>query len=191
MRHCIDCGASTSNAEHQRCMSCEYARRREGREDRFWAKVDRSGGGAACWPWQASRTPSGYGRFGDRATQGGWRVAHRVAYQLVVGPIPEDMELDHTCHNRDVSCPGGSECHHRRCVNPAHLDPVTTRVNLLRSPFGAGALSRRTHCGQGHAYTPENTYLRQKRAGFARACRRCHADREWMRRYGPSNEVAA
>jgi hypothetical protein len=84
-------------------------------EERFWAKVDRLGP-EECWMWLASTNSKGYGKFG----QGGkTRPAHRVAYELVKGPIPEGMVLDHLCQRR-------------RCVNPSHLEPVTSHVNTER-----------------------------------------------------------
>jgi hypothetical protein len=78
---------------------------------RFWAKVDKSG---ECWLWTASRKPNGYGQFMM------WpklRYAHRVAYELLVGPAPETADLDHTCHNR-------------ACVNPEHLRVTDRKQNL-------------------------------------------------------------
>ena len=91
----------------------------------FWARVDRSGGPDACWPWLDHINECGYGMF-----YGGQRRAHRIAYQLLVGLIPPGLELDHTCHTE--ACPGGRECLHRRCVNPAHLEPVTKSENARR-----------------------------------------------------------
>ncbi len=79
-------------------------------EDRFWAKVDRSGD---CWEWTASKI-KGHGHLG--AANGGTAYAHRVSYELLVGPIPAGMEIDHMCHNRG-------------CVNPEHLRVVTPKQN--------------------------------------------------------------
>lgn len=85
-------------------------------QDRFWAKVDKSGG---CWLWTAFVHPNGYGIFkvGRKAVG-----AHRVAYELLVGPIPEGYEIDHR-----TSCP-------RNCVNPAHLRSVTQAQNKQNRP---------------------------------------------------------
>ena len=74
----------------------------------FWARVVK---GPDCWEWQGPRDTSGYGRHGHFR-------AHRVAYQLMVEPIPVGLVLDHLCRN-----PG--------CVNPDHLEPVTTRENTV------------------------------------------------------------
>lgn len=134
--------------------------------ERFWAKV--SVAESECWMWSGEVNANGYGRYWvvpkeDR------EVAHRVAYEALVGPIPDGMVLDHECHTRDGSCTGGNDCLHRRCVNPAHLAPVTPVENMQR-----GVQARRTHCPQGHEYTPDNTYLRKDRVnGTQRQCRAC------------------
>lgn len=91
-------------------------------EERLWAKVNKTAG---CWEWTAGKNAYGYGRL-QVLTRGKARalLAHRVAYELLVGEIPEGLGLDHMCHN-----PG--------CVNPAHLRPVTAKENLenLTGPF--------------------------------------------------------
>jgi hypothetical protein len=90
---------------------------KESDADRFWAKVDKS---SECWLWTASRKPNGYGQFMM------WpklRYAHRVAYELTVGPVPSGTDLDHVCHSR-------------ACVNPAHLR-LTTRKQNLENHSGA------------------------------------------------------
>jgi len=98
-------------------------------EQRFWSYVNR-GGPDDCWLWTGG-TSAGYGRF---TPEHGVRVrAHRLAYELTVGPIPDELQIDHLCHNRDATCPGGPSCRHRRCTNPAHLEPVIQQVNLQRA----------------------------------------------------------
>ena len=81
--------------------------------DRFWMKVCFTG---FCWEWTADRAKSGHGRI---RVDGRTQMAHRIAYELLVGPIPEGLELDHLCRN---TC----------CVNPDHLDPVTHLENMRR-----------------------------------------------------------
>jgi hypothetical protein len=103
-------------------------------EQRFWENVAKSDG---CWMWTGTKDPHGYGRFWTGTTIG---LAHRWAYELLVGPIPTDLELDHLC--RVTSC-----------VKTEHLEPVTHAENMRR-----GSVAKRTHCPQGHPYTPENTY---------------------------------
>ena len=89
----------------------------ESDKSRFWAKVDKSG---ECWPWTASRKPNGYGQF---MVWPKLRYAHRVAYEMAVGPVPAKTDLDHTCHDR-------------ACVNPSHLR-LTTRKQNLENHSGA------------------------------------------------------
>jgi hypothetical protein len=83
-----------------------------------------------CWRWTGSVNAHGYGVIRPNGSDRVVRV-HRVAYELFVGPIPEGLTLDHLCHSRDPDCPGGP-CVHRRCVNPAHLEPVTRSENVRR-----------------------------------------------------------
>lgn len=97
--------------------------------ERFWAKVDRSGGPDACWPWTGFIDREGYGliRLGDTSV-----TSSRLAWTLTNGVNPEGLEVDHECHNRDIACEGGVTCPHRRCCNPSHLDAVTHSVNMRR-----------------------------------------------------------
>ena len=134
---------------------------------RFWAKVDTSGD---CWLWTACRVRKGYGRFFVAGHLPPVMYAHDFAFELLVGPIPDGMGLDHLCHTANGTCEGGSSCQHRRCVNPVHLEPVTTRVNVLRGLSRSGLNARKTHCQHGHAFTPQNTKV--SRAG-ERRCRTC------------------
>jgi hypothetical protein len=98
--------------------------------------------------------------------------AHRVAYELLIGAVPNDLTLDHLCHTRDAACPGGRTCPHRRCVNPAHLEPVSGRVNRLRGRSPAAANVHKTHCPKGHPYDEANTYVNPAHGG--RVCRTCN-----------------
>ena len=129
--------------------------------DRFWNKVSTTDG---CWEWQAGLNPEGYGWFWF---DGGPRYAHVVAYQLTHGAIPDGLVIDHTCENR-------------ACVNPDHLEPVTSGVNLIRSATTlAGINARKTHCKRGHEFTPENTY--QRPGTDTRECLTCK--QEYNRNY--------
>lgn len=136
--------------------------------DAFWARIDRSAGPAGCWPWTGAVT-RGYGKYRDQS-------AHHIAYEAMKGPVPAHLVLDHECHNRDLTCPGGEGCRHRRCCNPAHLDAVTQRENVLRSPLTMPHVNRaKTRCPKDHPYDEGNTY---QRAGGRRECRICRYQRQ-------------
>jgi hypothetical protein len=144
-------------------------------DERFWAKVERSDG---CWLWTAALDGGGYGVFKVR---GILTRAHRHAYEVTVGPIPEGLELDHRCHSDDLSCISWEECRHRRCVNPSHLEPVTHQVNNNRGRGPSAISSRKTHCVRGHPLAGGNVKI--TRQGF-RTCLACVRIRS-RRRYRP------
>lgn len=136
-------------------------------EERFWAKVDRSGGADACWPFTGFVDDgSGYGQFHD-----GQRLvkAHRFSYEAAKGAVPAGLVVDHDCHN-DADCTT-VPCAHRACCNPSHLEAVTQSINSIRGRTGDHQTAK-THCPRGHEYSPENTILR--RGGRHRVCRACN-----------------
>lgn len=135
---------------------------------RLLAKIDRRGPDE-CWPWLAARHASGHGVFRDPNRRA--ESAHVSVYRHFVGEVPEGMELDHLCHTRDESCPGGSTCPHRACVNPAHMEPVPKRVNLLRGRSFAAENARKTHCPKGHPLEGDN--LVASKLPW-RKCKACH-----------------
>jgi hypothetical protein len=136
-------------------------------EQRFWANVDKGGAGG-CWLWTGKLDRDGYANF----SVNGRRVrAHRFAYELLVGAIPEGLQIDH------VKARG---CTHRHCVNPAHLEPVTNLENTLRSENFIAQHARKTHCQYGHEFTPENTETYGR--GRWRRCVTCRRRRDVERR---------
>jgi len=118
-------------------------------ETRFWSHVDKT---ETCWLWTGGLGRGGYGQFGSGEI-GGTRLAHRVGYELQVGPIPEGLELDHLCRVR-------------HCVRGSHLEPVTGRENLKRSPITNG---NKTHCLNDHPLSGDNLFYLQGK----RQCRTC------------------
>lgn len=129
-------------------------------EERFWAKVEKTN---ECWLWTARKNDAGYGDFWLSKAKEHYR-AHIMSYELLVGPVPEGLELDHLCRVR-------------HCVNPTHLEAVTHKVNCLRGDSPLAHHARKTHCPQGHEYTEENTRMVDTHTGKGRQCRTCHRDR--------------
>jgi hypothetical protein len=109
---------------------------------------------SGCWEWTGAITRLGYG---NAYVGGRTMLAHRAVYEALVGPVPNGLTLDHLCRNRG-------------CVNPAHLEPVTHRENVLRGEGFAARHARKTHCPRGHPYDEKNTeWYRGGR--YCRACR--------------------
>jgi hypothetical protein len=135
------------------------------------AKIDFAGPvmpgmSSACWEWNGSRHGKGYGHV---SVAGRIRKAHRVVYELLVGPIPDGLQLDHLCRNR---------C----CVNPDHLEPVTARTNIRRGEANAAINARKTHCDYGHPFAGENLRLDARGNRQCWICERSRA-RDRTRRY--------
>lgn len=94
---------------------------------RFWAKVDGSGGDDACWPWTGAKRGKGYGTF--HPTRRTSCSAHRVAYELTTGDyLDGTTQIDHICFNK-------------ACCNPRHLRPATNKQQRENLP-GAQCNSR-------------------------------------------------
>ena len=107
-----------------------------------------------CWVWTASTNNSGYGHV---HWEGRMQQAHRVAYDVLVGPIPEGLEPDHMCKVR-------------ACCRPSHIEPVTHAENVLRGLRGVWE----AHCGRGHLFDQANT---RSRTSVYRTCRSCERER--------------
>ena len=145
--------------------------------ERFWSHVDKQ---ISCWLWTGTMEWSGYGNIFVNGNTPRLQKAHRFSYELLVGPIPEGLEIDHTCHTKMCPTPGIKDLH-RRCVNPAHLEAVTRAVNIDRgqAPELTRAYYRAavTHCPWGHEYTEENTRIEIRRGWSTRHCRACNRRR--------------
>ena len=120
---------------------------------------------SGCHLWIGAANASGYGQMHH---DGKTAYAHRVNYELHKGKIPDGLALDHLCR---VPC----------CVNPAHLEPVSFRENVLRGIGPSAREAKQTHCIHGHPLSGENLYLRKDMNG--RHCKTCHRERQRLPRY--------
>ncbi len=126
--------------------------------ERFWEKVNKNSGifgeddwydFGECWIWEGGLFSNGYGQF--KLSHCNTKIgAHRFAYQDIIGPIPDGLVLDHLCRIR-------------ACVNPTHLQPVTTLINMLRGQL------KYSHCLFGHVRTHFNTI----KVGVKLYCKSC------------------
>lgn len=135
--------------------------------ERFWKKVVGREDPDGCWLWTAGTwgTTQKCGRFRDGEKS---VVAHRWAYEQAKGPIPEGLVIDHLCRTP-------------LCVNPAHLEAVTNRENVLRGVGYTAEKARQTHCIHGHEFTPENTRYSPSRPN-SRECLTCKRQRAERKR---------
>lgn len=134
-------------------------------DDYVLAKVDRSGGAEACWPWMGEINHG----YGVAYARGKGQRAHREVYRHLIGPIPTGLEIDHLCRNR-------------ACCNPAHMEPVTHAENSRRAvPFRPKTTG--TKCRRGHDYSPDNTaFNKRKGHRVCLICKRLKLDRSNDRR---------
>lgn len=112
-----------------------------------------------CWPWLGGTHEKGYGRISNRG------YAHVIIYKILIGDVPQGLELDHLCKNKI-------------CVNPKHLEPVSHQVNVVRGDRVQNA-RRSPTCTNGHQWTAANTYIHPTQG--SRVCRIC--TRESVARY--------
>lgn len=140
-------------------LACSYACRMQ---RGFWEHVEKTD---TCWIWHgAISRKTGYGVFTISDAREGKRtwLAHRLAYILLIGTIPDGLHLDHLCRTRI-------------CVNVAHLEPVTAWENTLRSENFIAHYAHKTHCVRGHAFDDANTRIDQYGHRTCRTCRRLDA----------------
>ena len=132
--------------------------------DRFMAKVEKT---ETCWIWKGARNRHGYGKI---SVGGQPRLAHRVAYGLLVGPIADGLELDHLCRTP-------------ACVNPDHLEAVAHRTNILRGVSLNAQRAAQTHCIRGHALEGDNLDPAALAKRGHRHCLTCRRERDRERHH--------
>ncbi len=115
---------------------------------------------ADCWKFTGNRRSGRNQQYGRVKHKGREYAAHRFVWELLVGPIPPGLVIDHLCRNP-------------LCCNPDHLEPVTQAENIRRGATGKYQTRPnldKTHCPQGHPYSGDN--LRLRKNGH-RTCRTC------------------
>jgi len=149
-------------------------------EERFWEKVGPHDDPNVCWLWIAATIKSNHGsaswcedhRYGQFRVGDKHVLAHRVSYELyhhIV--IPLGMTIDH------VKARG---CTSTLCVNPHHLEVVTSKDNTLRGVSSSALHAKQTHCAHGHPFNEENTYVWHG----GRHCRVCRRERKRIKEKG-------
>ena len=121
--------------------------------DKYNTKINKT---ENCWLWTGTLDDKGYGitRVNNKNSR-----AHRIIYELLVGKIPDGLQIDHLCRVRN-------------CVNPNHLEPVTQDENKRRNvPFRKEVL--KTHCKNGHEFSEKNTKIRMRNGNPWRVCKKC------------------
>lgn len=143
--------------------------------ERLWRRVDKQALPPAhcpemgsCWVW-TGKVKNGYATISIGSRSDGTRrteYVHRLAYEELVGPITDGLELDHLCRVR-------------LCVRPTHLEPVTHEENVLRGDSFTAVNARKTHCPQQHPYDEANTWISSSGWRYCRACNRDKARRRY------------
>jgi len=132
-----------------------------------------------CWPWRGDKTNDGYGRLAVDGT-GKHLRAHRIAYEHLIGSIPEGKQTDHLCKNRG-------------CVNPYHLEMVDSKTNTLRGDGPTAKNARKKRCKNGHPLSGTNLLMTRHPDGHTmrrcRTCNRVHALKHYYKVQAALQEV--
>lgn len=163
---CGRCGEVAEIHAREMCKRCyshlrdtgQLANVRNQQRDAVEAWLATVNGTDGCWLWPYGLNKDGYGVTTRSYRQ---QLVHRVVYELLVGPIPDGMTVDHRCHNLDPECPAG-RCDHRRCANPSDLVLATSAANTLEGKGVAATNARKTHCDNRHPLSGGNLYVSPK-----------------------------
>lgn len=132
-------------------------------DQRFWSRLEKT---STCWIWKGAIWGHHGPQYGRISYRGAWVQAHRFSYELLVGPIPKGLTIDHVCKNT-------------LCVNPLHLRPLSLADNIRRG-VGTGTENwngRKTQCPRGHPYSGENLYIGKSPDGYIRRfCKTCQKE---------------
>lgn len=140
--------------------------------DRAWSQISVADDG--CWIWTGARLPSGYGRLKIAGVQ---VYSHRLIYMITTGPIDPGLHTDHLCRNPP-------------CCNPGHLEPVTARENVMRSPIHPAAINaRKTHCDNDHPLSGDNLLINVNGGRVCRTCASEGARRSYAKKTGRSADA--
>jgi hypothetical protein len=116
-----------------------------------------------CIQWPGNITLEGYGRM---MVRGGKCIrAHVASWERTYGAIPDGMVLDHLCRNRS-------------CINPLHMEPVSSRENTLRGIGPSAVNAFKTHCKMGHPFSGDNLGVTKRGRRYCRTCQRGY-DKQW------------
>lgn len=120
--------------------------------------------GVPCWEWQGAKFKEGYAQLVHTRKTGKKTITvHRLMYESFVEPIDKNLVCDHLCRVR-------------HCVNPAHIEPVTDKVNILRGQGLCAQYAKNTHCKHGHELSGDNLRLYEYRDRISRICKQCVND---------------
>lgn len=127
---------------------------------------------SGCWLWLGALKDSRL-LYGSLSYKGKPASSHRFVFEFLNGPVSKKLDLDHLCRNPI-------------CCNPAHLEPVTRKINILRGAGVAPKNLRKTHCPQGHPYDEINTYFWNNQR-FCRTCSDGYKKNHHKRTYIPAH----